>query len=58
VLSTLTQTSLYDGNHRRLAIVQSPNVYTKILVDVIIDPTENQIIQEFRSINLAVPVSE
>jgi hypothetical protein len=48
----------YDGNHRRLAVFQNPHIYTKVILDIILDVTDEQVITEFKAINSAVPVSE
>jgi hypothetical protein len=45
----------YEGNHRRLALTDN---IEKVLVDILWDVPQERIIEEFRLINKAVPVSE
>jgi len=48
----------YDGQHRLHALFQQENVDITVLVDIIWDTTEMAIMEAFRTINRAVPVSE
>jgi len=45
----------YEGNHRRLALTDN---IERVLVDILWDVSQERIIEEFRLINKAVPVSE
>ena len=48
----------YDGQHRLQALFQQENVDMMVLTEIMWDTTELAIVEAFRTINRAVPVSE